>query len=105
LVAEYADGPAGKLPPVQAGIELSRKGVLVTAFGPNPDGDGILLRLWEQAGQDGVCNVKLPEALRGHKARLCDLRGRAIDGAIAARDGSLELRLTHFAPTSVLLVK
>ena len=30
----------GKLPPARAGVELSRRGVLVTAFGPNPDGDG-----------------------------------------------------------------
>jgi hypothetical protein len=105
LVAAYADGPAGKLPPVQAGIELSRKGVLVTAFGPNPDGDGILLRLWEQAGQDGVCKVKLPEGLRGHKARPCDLRGRVIEGTIASHDGLLEVPLTHFAPASVLLIK
>ncbi len=105
LQAAYVDGPAGKLPPTQAGLELSRKGVLVTAFGPNPDGDGILLRLWEQAGQDGPCKVKLPEALRGHKARLCDLRGRPIEGEVAVRDGLLEVPLVHFAPTSVLLAK
>jgi len=105
LVAAYADGPAGKLSPTQSGLELSRKGVLVTAFGPNPDGEGIVLRLWEQAGQDGPCKVKLPEGLRGHKARLCDLRGRPIEGTIASRDGLLEVQLTHFAPTSVLLVK
>jgi len=99
------DGPAGKLPPTQSGLELSRKGVLVTAFGPNPDGEGTLLRLWEQAGQDGVCKVKLPEPLRTRAARLCDLRGRPIEGPLAARDGWLEVPLTRFAPTSVLLSK
>jgi len=104
-LAAVFDGPAGKLPPVQAGIQLSRKGVLVTAFGPNPDGEGILLRLWEHAGQDGVCTVKLPEALRGRKARLCDLRGRPIEGSIRLQDGVMEIHLTHFAPTSVLLTK
>ena len=103
--AAFFDGPAGTLPLAQTGLELSRKGVLVTAFGPNPDGEGILLRLWEQAGQDGPCKVTLPEGLRGHKARLCDLRGRPIEDAIASRDGQLEVQLTHFAPTSVLLVK
>ena len=96
---------AGKLPPTQSGLELSRKGVLVTAFGPNPDGEGTILRLWEQAGQDGVCKVKLPEGLRGHKPRLCDLRGRTIEGKLAERDGLLEVPLTHFAPTSILLGK
>lgn len=103
--AAFFDGPAGKLPPVQSGLELSRKGVLVTAFGPNPDGEGILLRLWEQAGQDGPCKVTLPEGLRGHKARPCDLRGRPIEGTLANRDGQLEVPLTHFAPTSILLVE
>lgn len=103
--AAFFDGPAGKLPPVQPGLELSRKGVLVTAFGPNPDGEGILLRLWEQAGRDGPCKVTLPEGLRGHKARPCDLRGRPIEGTLANRDGQLEVPLTHFAPTSILLVE
>jgi hypothetical protein len=103
--AAFYDGPAGKLPPTQGGIELSRKGVLVAAFGQNPDGDGILLRLWEQAGQDGICKVTLPEALRGYKARLCDLRGRPIEGDVAMRDGLLKVPLTHFAPTSVLLMR
>lgn len=103
--AAFFDGPAGKLPPVQSGLELSRKGVLATAFGPNPDGEGILLRLWEQAGQDGPCKVTLPEGLRGHVARPCDLRGRPVEGTLANRDGQLEVPLTHFAPTSILLVK
>ena len=60
---------------MQAGIELSRKGVLVTALGPNPDGDGTLLRLWEQAGEGGVCTVRLSEALRNAALQPCDLRG------------------------------
>lgn len=102
-VAAIFDGPAGKLPLVQSGLELSRKGVLVTAFGPNPDGEGTLLRLWEQAGQDGLCKVKLPEPLRTRTARPCDLRGRPIEGGVASRDGWLEVPLTRFAPTSILL--
>jgi len=103
--AAFFDGPPGKLPPVQSGLELSRKGVLVTAFGPNPDGEGILLRLWEQAGQDGVCRVRLPEALRSAKPKLCELRGRPLEQPIALREGWLEVPLTHFAPASVLLEK
>ena len=101
--AAFFDGPPGKLPPVQSGLELSRKGVLVTAFGPNPDGEGIVLRLWEQAGQDGICRVRLPESLRSSKARPCDVRGQTLDQPIAVRDGWLEVPLTHFAPASVIL--
>jgi alpha-mannosidase len=103
--AAFFDGPPGKLPPMQSGLELSRKGVLVTAFGPNPDGDGILLRLWEQAGQDGVCRVRLPEALRTARPKLCDLRGRPLEQPITMRDGWLEVPLTHFAPASVILAR
>jgi hypothetical protein len=97
---------------MQSGLELSRKGVLVTAFGPNPDGEGIvtgetpiLLRLWEQSGQDGVCRVRLPESLRTARPKLCDLRGRPLEQPIAQRDGWLEVPLTHFAPASVILEK
>jgi len=103
--AAFFDGPPGKLPPVQSGLELSRKGVLVTAFGPNPDGDGTLLRLWEQAGQDGPCRVRLPEALQHAKAQPCDLRGRALGDPLPVRDGTIEVPLGHFAPASILLLQ
>jgi len=103
--AAFFDGPPGKLPPIQSGLELSRKGVLVTAFGPNPDGEGTLLRLWEQAGQDGPCRVRLPEALRDAKAQPCDLRGRPIGDPLPVRDGSVEVLLGRFAPASILLTK
>jgi hypothetical protein len=86
-------------------LELSRKGVLVTAFGPNPDGEGTLLRLWEQAGQDGPCRVRLPGALRNAKAQPCDLRGRPVGDPLPVRDGSVEVPLGHFAPASILLIQ
>jgi hypothetical protein len=95
--------PAGALPPVQAGIELSRKGVLVTALGPNPDGGGILLRLWEQAGEGGVCGVRLCEPLCNAVLQPCDLRGRPQGEPIAPRDGRHEIPLAPFAPASFLL--
>jgi alpha-mannosidase len=101
--AAYFDGPAGTLPPSQSGIELSRKGVLVTAFGPNPDGDGILLRLWEQSGEDGPCRVRLPKGMDVAAAQPCDLRGRPRGEPIPVRDGSINVKLTHFAPVSLLL--
>jgi hypothetical protein len=101
--AAFFEGPAGPLPPSQAGIQLSRKGVLVTAFGPNPDGHGILLRLWEQAGEDGVCHVRLPQGMNVSKAQPCDLRGREQGPPIAVRDGRIEVPLTHFAPASLIL--
>lgn len=101
--AAFFDGPAGKLPPMQSGIELSRKGVLVTAFGPNPDGDGILLRLWEQAGEDARCRVRLPKKMNVTQAQPCDLRGRAQGEPIPVREHSIEVSLKHFAPLSLIL--
>ena len=101
--AAFFDGPAGTLPPSQSGIELSRKGVLVTAFGPNPDGDGVLLRLWEQSGEDGPCRVRLPKAMDVAQAQPCDLRGRPQGDPIPVRDGQIEVPLRHFAPASLIL--
>jgi hypothetical protein len=103
LETALCDGPAGSLPPAQAGIELSRKGVLVTALGSNPDGGGSLLRLWEQAGEGGVCGVRLPEALRNAVVQPCDLRGRPQGGPISPREGRYEIPLLPFAPASFLL--
>jgi hypothetical protein len=103
LKAAVLDGPAGGLPPVQAGIELSRKGVLVTALGPNPDGSGTLLRLWEQAGEGGFCGVRLPEPLRHAAAQPCDLRGTPRGQPILPRDGRHEVPVAPFAPASLVL--
>ena len=101
--AAFFDGPAGKLPLSRAGLQLSRKGVLLTAFGVNPDGDGILLRLWEQVGRDGVCRVRLPDGMNATRAQPCDLRGRASGAPIEIRDGGFDAPLHHFAPASYIL--
>ena len=71
----YFDGEKGDLPLSQAGVSLSRKGILVTAFGKNPDGEGTILRLWEQAGTTGRCRIDLPEGSTCKVAYPCDLRG------------------------------
>jgi alpha-mannosidase len=95
---------AGKLPAQQAGLELSRRGVEVTAFGPNPDGPGMILRLWEQAGADGECTVRLPAGLKVASAQPCDLRGRPKGERIAVPgDGRFAVTLRHYAPATFLL--
>jgi hypothetical protein len=76
---------------------------LVTAFGPNPEGDGLLLRLWEQSGKDGPCRVLLPPSLGNCPAQPCDLRGQPSGEPIRPRDGYLDIPLTHFAPASMIL--
>ncbi len=103
LLAAVADGAPGALPPRGRGLELSRKGILVTAFGSNPDGPGTVLRLWEQAGESGTVRVRLPEGTTIRQVQPVDLRGRPIGKPIAVKNGSFKLQVGAFAPASVVL--
>jgi hypothetical protein len=103
LEAGHSFGRAGKLPPSQRGLEVSRPGVLVTAFGPNPDGPGLVLRLWEQAGRSGECRVKLPQGLTVQAVQPVDLRGRVRGPEIPVKDGAFAFQLPAFAPASFVL--
>ena len=98
--AARRDGPAGTLPLTQAGVELSRKGTLVTAFGANPDGQGTLLRLWEQAGENGTCRVRLPSGFGLRSVQPVNLRGEPAGKPIAVERGSFTINLVAFAPAS-----
>jgi alpha-mannosidase len=91
------------MPPTQNGLELSRKGILVTAFGTNPDGPGTLLRLWEEAGQSGTVKISLPEGMKARQAQPVDLRGRPVGQPIPVRNGTLKVQVDAFAPASFLL--
>jgi hypothetical protein len=104
LLAAMADGAPGALPPDRPGLELSRKGILVTAFGSNPDGPGTVLRLWELAGQSGTVRVMLPEGMTTKQVQPVDLRGRPIGKPIAAKDGSFKVQVGAFTPVSVVLI-
>lgn len=100
--------PAGTLPPECAGIAVSRPGVVVTAFGEDPDGHpGTLLRVWEMAGTSGGLVVTLPEGVRAAKATPVDLRGEPLPGpagaALEIKDGRLAFPLKAWAPASFRL--
>ncbi len=103
LYAALASGAAGSLASAQAGLSLSRAGVLVTAFGPNPDGEGTILRLWEQAGESGTCRVRLPEGLDATSIQPVDLRGRTLGKTVPVQDRDLTVSLQAFAPASFLI--
>jgi hypothetical protein len=96
-----AGGAAGKLPAVRSGVEVSRRGVLVTAFGPNPDGAGTVLRLWEQSGKSGDCIVWVPDSF--HTAQPVNLRGVPAGKPLPIRHGKFALDLPAFAPYTVVL--
>ena len=104
LRAACCDGPEGNLPDSQRGIELSRKGVLITAFGPDPDGQGTLLRLWEQSGKAGDCEVRLPAQMHVESIAAIDLRGQPQDEAISTKGDTISLPLRSFAPATVRLL-
>jgi len=103
LLAVAADGAPGKLPPAQRGLELSRKGVQVTAFGANPDGEGIVLRLWELAGKNGPCQVRLPAGMNAKNVQPVNLRGVPEGKPLAVKNGAFAAGLKAFAPTSFVL--
>ena len=104
LKASLMTGPPGSLPPMRAGIVLSRQGVLVTAFGQNPDGAGTLLRLWEQTGAGGTLKVTLPKGSRFTTAQVVDLRGEGTgEKAFPITEGMLEVDLHPYRPMSLLL--
>ena len=76
---------------------------MVTAFGANPDGEGTLLRVWEQAGVSGELTIKLPNKNIATKATRVNLRGERIGREIIVRDARLTFELGAFAPLSFLL--
>jgi hypothetical protein len=102
LLAATADGAPGALPVSRSGLELSRKGVLVTAFGANPDGPGTLLRLWEEAGQSSTVKISLPEGMKAEQAQPIDLRGRPTGTPLPIRFGGVRIPVGAFAPVSLV---
>ena len=92
-----------RVPPAAGGVALSRRGVRVTAFCPNPDGAGTVLRVWEQAGNAGEVTVALPKGVKVDNVQPVNLRGEAAGEPIAVRDGSFSFHLGAWAPKSFVL--
>ncbi|MEO5715935.1 MAG: hypothetical protein ABIT37_20820 [Luteolibacter sp.] len=101
LAAGRSVGHPGKLPPSQTGIGLSRKGIMLTAFGPNPDGDGTVVRVWEQAGNAGDLTVTLPAGFK--TATPVNLRGEPAGEPLPINDTKLTFALKAYAPASFVL--
>jgi alpha-mannosidase len=104
LLAATADGPAGALPLEQTGLCLSRPGVLVTAFGVDPNGmPGTLLRVWDQSGAAGMLAVELPADFPATRAQPVNLRGETTGEPIPIAAGKFTIDLGAFAPASFIL--
>ncbi|MGZ3916673.1 MAG: hypothetical protein ACXVBN_08350, partial [Flavisolibacter sp.] len=90
----------------QIGLSVSRKAVLVTAFGNDPFGNkGTLLRLWEQAGKSGKVVVSLPQQIKITKALPVNLRSEPIGDVIPVVDNKFSCNIPSFAPVSFLLIE
>jgi hypothetical protein len=103
LIAARSTSKPGNLPSAQSGLILSRKGINVTAFGANPDGKGTILRLWEQAGKSGKCEVVLPVGIKFTAVQPVDLRGSAVGKPILTKNGKFSFDLRAYAPASFLI--
>jgi alpha-mannosidase len=104
LIADYSPGNNGMIPVSARGIELSMKGVLVTAFGRNPYGNGLILRLWEQAGKNGKCIISLPEGLEGKTVIPVNLRGEVMGSPFEIRDNSISVDISAYKPYSFMIL-
>lgn len=93
----------GNLPVTQQGLSLSRKGIALTAFGPNPDGEGTILRVWEQVGTTGKLEVTLPLGATFTTAQPVNLRGEKQGESIPLVNGKFLFELHAYAPASFLL--
>lgn len=98
-----ASGPSGQLPVESSGLSLSRKGVLLTAFSPNPNGTGTLLRVWEQAGVTGELVVAFPAGLKFTTATPVNLRGEECGEPIKMAACKLSFLLKAYSPVSFIL--
>jgi hypothetical protein len=103
LIVAYGDGSRGKLPVMKTGLQLSRRGVLVTLFGPDPYSDKTLLRVWELAGHAGSLTVNLPSDFRAIRAVPVNLRGELAGDAVKIRNGAFRFKLGAFTPASFRL--
>lgn len=102
LKGVFYEGKPGEHLLTQKGLTLSKKGVLVTAFYDSKD--GTILRLWEQAGEQGVCHVNLLKASSFKRAYRCNLRNEITDNeGIEIINDSFQLVINANQPASFIL--
>ena len=104
LLGQVSSGPGGDLPPGARGVTVSMKGIMVTAFGKNPYGDGLVLRLWEQAGAKGRCTVSLPGGLNGKVAIPVNLRGETAGSPFEIKNNTITLDIEAYKPYSFVII-
>ena len=76
----------------------------MTAFCPNPDGDGIVLRVWEQVGRGGEITVTLPQGMKATEVHPVNLRGERAGNPIPVKDGRFSFELNAWSPKSFIII-
>jgi hypothetical protein len=103
LLAACSTAAPGRLPPSASGLQLSRPGVLVTHFGPDPCGTNLLLRVWELAGHPGSLTITLPSNIPATRAVPVNLRGEPAGKPLKITRSRFTFALPAFAPASFRL--
>ena len=70
----------------------------------NPYGDGLILRLWEQAGNSGKCTISLPEGLNGKMAIPVNLRGEVTGSPFEIKNNSISVDIKGYKPYSFMIL-
>jgi hypothetical protein len=105
LYAVWFEGPGGNVPVSGKGLSISSEGILLTAYCKNRDGEGTILRLWEQAGRDVSCKITLPEGTSYREAIPCNLRGEINNNTqkIPVKGNQLEVEMKANRPVTLIL--
>jgi alpha-mannosidase len=104
LKGVFYEGSKGEIPAAQEGLSISRKGILVTALKKNLPDDNMVLRLWEQAGNGGLCKVSLSEGNSYGTAYPCTLRDEITnDEGIEIVNNSFQFMIKANQPASFIL--
>ncbi|WP_316836895.1 glycoside hydrolase family 38 C-terminal domain-containing protein [Pedobacter nutrimenti] len=103
LIVSYTGGAAGKQTASSTGVSVSEKGVLVTFFGKNRDGEGDIIRLWEQNGKTSLCTVTLPVGNTYKLVQPCNLRGEKTGKEMSIKNNAFEVKMNANQPVSFIL--
>jgi len=100
----YYEGGKKTAPLMQDGVKINQKGVIITSYGKNRDGDGIILRFWEQVGKSKLCIVTLPFGNDFKTAFPCNLRGEISDeDGISISNNQFQFNINANQPATFIL--
>jgi alpha-mannosidase len=79
---------------------LAQRNLVLSAVKKTEDGDGLLLRFYEWAGEAGTATLTLPRSVAS--ATLTDLMERPFGAALAVKGDAVEV---PYAPYSIVTVR